>query len=123
MRTAGTPARIRLLADRSSISADGDDLAFITVRVEDQDGNLCPVADNLLSFRVTGAGRIAAVDNGNAATIEPFQAEQRQAFNGLALLIVRSSASQSGRIDIAASGDGLAGAHLEVIARALKAAP
>jgi beta-galactosidase len=123
MRTAGTPARIRLLADRSSISADGDDLAFITVRVEDQDGNLCPVADNLLSFRVTGAGRIAAVDNGNAATIEPFQAEQRQAFNGLALLIVRSSASQSGRIDIAASGDGLAGAHLEVIARAWKAAP
>jgi beta-galactosidase len=123
MRTAGTPARIRLLADRSSISADGDDLAFITVRVEDQDGNLCPVADNLLSFRVAGAGRIAAVDNGNAATIEPFQAEQRQAFNGLALLIVRSSANHAGKIDIAASGDGLAGAHLEVIARALKVAP
>jgi beta-galactosidase len=123
MRTAGTPARIRLLADRSSISADGDDLAFITVRVEDQDGNLCPVADNLLSFRVTGAGRIAAVDNGNAATIEPFQAEQRQAFNGLALLIVRSSANQAGKIDIDASGEGLAGAHLEVIARALRVAP
>jgi beta-galactosidase len=72
---------------------------------------------------VTGAGRIAAVDNGNAATIEPFQAEQRQAFNGLALLIVRSSANQAGKIDIDASGEGLAGAHLEVIARALRVAP
>ncbi len=118
VRTAGAPARIRLQADRRTIAADGDDLSFITVRVEDKDGNLCPLADNLVNFRVTGAGSIAAVDNGNPATVESFQADHRKAFNGLALLIVRSHESQPGTIHITASGEGLAGAHLQVIAQA-----
>jgi beta-galactosidase len=61
----------------------------------------------LVKFRLTGPGTIAAVDNGNAATIEPFQAGYRKAFNGMALLVVRSQAGQAGRIQIAATGDGL----------------
>jgi beta-galactosidase len=120
MRTAGAPARVRLLADRSTITADGDDLSFITVRVEDRDGNLCPTADNLVNFHLTGAGRIAAVDNGNAATVEPFQADYRRVFNGLALLIVRSHAGHPGKVEITASAQDLADAHLELVARATK---
>ena len=65
---------MKLEPDRAVIHADGEDLSFVTVRIEDKDGNLCPLADNLVQFRVEGAGRIAAVDNGNAATVEPFQA-------------------------------------------------
>jgi beta-galactosidase len=118
VRTAGAPARIRLQADRRAIAADGDDLSFITVRVEDSDGNLCPLADTLVNFRVTGAGSIAAIDNGNPATVESFQADHRKAFNGLALLIVRSHESAPGKIHIAAAAGGLAGAHLQVVARA-----
>jgi beta-galactosidase len=95
-----------LTADRAAIHADGEDLSFVTVRVEDKDGNLCPMAENLVRFTVTGAGSIAAVDNGNAATVEPFQANQRKAFNGLALLIVRSKA-EAGKIHITAASDGL----------------
>jgi beta-galactosidase len=108
IRTAGAPARITLLPDRGTIRADGDDLSFVTVRVEDKDGNFCPLADNLVKFKLSGPGKIAAVDNGNAATIEPFQADYRKAFNGLALLIVRSEPGQTGRIQIAAAADGLA---------------
>ncbi len=108
IRTAGAPARITLLPDRASIRADGDDLSFVTVRVEDKDGNFCPLADNLVKFRLSGPGKIAAVDNGNAATTEPFQADYRKAFNGLALLVVRSQPGQTGRIQIAAAADGLA---------------
>ena len=100
--------RITLIPDRAQIAADGDDLSFITVRIEDKDGNLCPLADNLVRFKVEGPGRIAAVDNGNAATVEPFQADHRKAFNGLALLIVRSERGKPGRIHIAAASDGLA---------------
>jgi beta-galactosidase len=117
VRTAGAPARIRLLADRGIIAADGDDLSFITVRVEDKDGNLCPLADNLVTFQVTGAGSIAAVDNGNAATVESFQGDHRTAFNGLALLIVRSHAGEPGTINVVATGQALTGAHLQVTAR------
>jgi beta-galactosidase len=122
MRTAGAPARVHLVADRRTIMADGDDLSFITVRVEDRDGNLCPTADDRVEFHVTGAGRIAAVDNGNAATVESFQADYRRAFNGLALLIVRADSGHSGKIEIVASGQNLADAHLELLARATKPA-
>jgi beta-galactosidase len=120
MRTAGPPARIRLLADRSTIAAGGDDLAFVTVRIEDRQGNLCPTADNLVNFQVSGAGQIAAVDNGNAATVEPFHADHRKAFNGLALLIVRPRGHGNGVIHVAALADGLVEAHLELRAQVQK---
>jgi beta-galactosidase len=106
VRTAGTAARIVLVPDRSVIQADGDDLSFVTVRIEDKDGNLCPAADNLVHFQTTGVGAIAAVDNGNAASTEPFHSDQRRAFNGLALLVVRSS-EQAGKIRVTATSDNL----------------
>lgn len=119
IRTAGAPARIKLAADRSVIHADGDDLSYVTVRVEDKDGNLCPLADNLIHFKVSGAGEIAGVDNGNAATTEPFHADYRKAFNGMALLILRSH-SEPGVIHVAASGEGLTPAQLAVRSTATK---
>jgi beta-galactosidase len=117
IRTAGAPARVTIKADRAAISADGDDLSFLTVRIEDKDGNLCPMADNLVRFSVTGAGKIEAVDNGNAATEEPFHADRRKAFSGMALLIVRSQSGKPGRIRIAAASDGLTQAVTEVVTR------
>ena len=117
VRTVGAPARVRLLPDRAAIRADGDDLSFITVRVEDKDGNLCPLADNLVRFHVEGAGRIAAVDNGNAATVEPFQAEQRKAFSGMALVIVRSERGRKGAIRVSAASEGLQAAQVALKAQ------
>ncbi|MBZ5591485.1 MAG: DUF4982 domain-containing protein [Acidobacteriia bacterium] len=114
--TAGAPARVRLIPDRAQIAADGQDLSFVTVRIEDKDGNLCPLADNLLRFKVDGAGKIEAVDNGNAATAEPFQADHRKAFSGMALLIVRSYAGRDGNIQVEAKSDGLESAGVRLSA-------
>jgi beta-galactosidase len=108
VRTAGRAARLALSADRARIRADGDDLSFVTVRVEDANGTLVPDAEDLVRFAVTGAGRVAAVDNGNAASLESFQADRRKAFSGMALLIVRSSAGRKGDIQVKASAEGLA---------------
>jgi len=105
VKTAGAPARIVLSPDRNSIRAGGDDLSFITVRIEDKDGNLCPLADNLVRFKIAGPGSIAGVDNGNAASVEPFQADYRKAFSGMALLIARSG--NPGQIRVTASSDAL----------------
>jgi beta-galactosidase len=107
IKTAGAPARVVLEPDRAAIAADGDDLSFVTVRVEDKDGNICPLADNLVKFALAGPGKIAGVDNGNAATVEPFQADYRKAFNGLALVIVRGERGKAGRVKITATGEGL----------------
>jgi beta-galactosidase len=117
VRTAGAPAAINLLPDRAVIHSDGDDLSFLTVRVEDKDGNLCPTADNLVKFDVTGPASIAGVDNGNAATTEPFQADHRKAFNGLALLIVRSRSGQPGQIHVSATSENLKEAKTTITAK------
>jgi hypothetical protein len=112
--SAPAPIATGLLPDRTLIQSDGDDLSFITVRIEPKDRNPCPLADNLVHFRVSGAGEIAAVDNGNPATVESFHADFRKAFNGLALLIGRSRAGARGQVDVTATSQGLAADNAQV---------
>ncbi|WP_146527362.1 glycoside hydrolase family 2 TIM barrel-domain containing protein [Novipirellula artificiosorum] len=106
IRTAGEPAQVKLVADRRELIADQSDLSYVTVRIEDREGNLCPLASNLVRFSVDGAGTIAAVGNGNAATTAPFIADEREAFNGLCMLIVKAG-KQTGGITIRAESEGL----------------
>ena len=115
VRTAGSPARVSIQPDRARLKADGDDLSFLTVRIEDKDGNLVPGSDNLVRFQVEGAGRLEAVDNGNAASIESFQASERKAFSGMALLIVRSDRNRAGEIRVRATSEGLAPAQTSLL--------
>jgi beta-galactosidase len=116
VRTAGAPARLALEVDRATLAADGRDLAFVTIRVEDAHGVPCPEASTPIAFSVKGVGTIAAVDNGDPATTAPFQGHTRNAFNGLALLVVRS-ARTAGTIEITASADGLASGTARVAVR------
>ncbi|MDO4163184.1 MAG: glycoside hydrolase family 2 TIM barrel-domain containing protein [Bacteroides sp.] len=104
--TAGAPARIRLLPDRTVIQADGRDLSFVTVEITDKDGNLCPNADNEVSFRIEGAGQIAGVDNGSPISLERFKANHRKAFYGKCLVVIQND-GQSGGIQLTATSDGL----------------
>jgi len=106
IKTAGAAAKIELIADRKNIKADGKDLSFITVRVLDKDGNLVPNADNLVNFEVEGEGFIAGVDNGYQASLEPFKANYRKAFNGLCLAIIQAK-EKAGTIKITATSNGL----------------
>jgi beta-galactosidase len=75
------------------------------------------MADNLVKFNLTGPGSIRAVDNGNAATVEPFHADHRKAFSGMALLIISSQKRQAGRIHITATSEGLAAGAAEIASR------
>lgn len=113
--TAGAPARLRLTPDRSAIKADGYDLSYVTVEVTDEEGNLCPLADNAISFEVTGAGRNEGVDNGSPISLERFKADSRKAFNGKALLIVRNDGTE-GPIRVSATSPGLTPAVLTLTA-------
>jgi beta-galactosidase len=106
IHTAGAPAKIELIADRSQIKADGKDLSFITVKILDKDGNVVPDADNKVSFKINGEGFIASVDNGDPVSHDPFKADYRKAFHGLALAIVQAK-EKAGTITFTASADGL----------------
>jgi beta-galactosidase len=111
IKTADKATQIRLTADRKEIRADGKDLSFITVKIVDDEGNFAPLADNQIHFKVEGAGTMAAVGNGNPASLEAFQDDKIKAFNGKCLLIVKSTESQ-GAIQVTASSDGLIDANL-----------
>ena len=54
IKTAGKPAKIELIPDRNLIKSDGEDMVFVTVRIVDKEGNLCPNSDNLIEFEIEG---------------------------------------------------------------------
>ena len=114
MHTAGKPYAIRLEADRKEITADGKDLSFVTVSVVDKDGNLCPLADNEIKFKVKGKGYYRAGANGNPASLESFQRPQMKVFSGMMTAIV-SSTEEAGKIVLEASSKGLKKAQLEIV--------
>jgi beta-galactosidase len=113
-RTTGEPAKVLLKPDRATIHADGEDLSFVTVTIADKDGLMVPRSRNLVKFTIEGPGQIAAVDNGDATSFEPFQASERHAFNGLALVIVRSKPGAAGNIQLKATSDGLTTAETSI---------
>ena len=106
VQTAGDPAKIILTPDRTEISADGKDLSFIKVEIVDNEGRICPNADNLVKFKIKGEGFIAGVGNGNPVSHEYFKASERKAFHGLALIIIQST-DKTGEINLTAASDGL----------------
>ncbi|MBK3517104.1 beta-galactosidase GalB [Carboxylicivirga marina] len=112
--TASKPHKIKLLADRKTINADGSDLSFITVKIEDKDGNFCPLADNLVNFDIVGPASIVAVGNGDATSTESFQANYRKAFNGLCMLIIKSKPGEVGEVTITATSEKLKSAQVSV---------
>lgn len=106
IKTAGKAFKIKLSADRQSIKANGEDLSFIKVSIVDENGNIVPEANHLVNFTLEGVGSIAGVDNGYQASLEPFKANYRRAFNGLCLAIVQAS-EKAGKITLKASAEGL----------------
>jgi beta-galactosidase len=113
VHTAGTPHHLVLEADRKTIRADGKDLSFITVSVVDKDGNLCPHADDLVKFKVKGAGTYRAGANGNAASLDLFHEPQMHFFNGKLTAIVEAS-EQPGSISFEAAAKDVKGATIEI---------
>jgi beta-galactosidase len=114
MRTAGEPATIRLTPDRKEMAATGEDLCYILVEALDVTGTLCPLAENLLRFKVGGPVDIAGVGNGNPLSLEPFQADYRKLFYGKAMLILRTVEGKTGQVKIIAESDGLKSAEITI---------
>ena len=112
VKTTGEAAKILLSVDRDKITADGLDLAFVTVTIADKSGLLVPRSHNLVKFTIATPGEIVAVSNGDAASHEPFQAKQRKAFNGLCQVIVKAKTEQAGKMVLKAESDGLESAEI-----------
>ncbi|OBT80162.1 hypothetical protein VF21_00615 [Pseudogymnoascus sp. 05NY08] len=114
--TTGKAVALQLSADRNTITADGEDLTFITAEVIDSKGNVVPTANNAIQFDVSSLGVIVATDNGFPGDLTKFPSTKRNAFNGLDLAIVRSEPGKAGRIKVSATSD-LNGTEIVVTAK------
>jgi len=107
VKTTGEAAKLSISADRSIIGSDGSDLAYITLKVEDKDGLTVPRSHPLIKFEVDGPGEIVATDNGDATSFVSFKSDERPAFNGMELVIVRAKKGMKGKFTVKANSDGL----------------
>jgi beta-galactosidase len=107
MKTAGNASSLKLEPDRDKILANGRDLSFVTIAVVDPSGLMVPRASDRIRFQIEGPGEIVATDNGDPTSFESFQSHERNAFNGLCLVIIRGKTSQPGKIRLTANADGL----------------
>jgi len=114
VRTTGPAARLQLSVDRSIIRADGLDLAFATLTVQDEQGLPVPRSGPLISYQLSGPGLIAAIDNGDATSHSAFQSTTGRAYNGQALIVIRSVRNHPGVIRLEAMSGSLKGCFITI---------
>ena len=116
LATAGKPAKILLTADCNSLSPGWDNVCCVTAAVADENGVVCPRADDLIRFKITGPGAIAAVATADRSSHEPFQASERHAYQGRCVAIVKAAAP--GKVVLTAAAPGLTTASVTIEAGA-----
>jgi beta-galactosidase len=116
LKTAGKPANIRLIADRTEISANGQDLSFVTVEIVDENGTIQPNAENPLQFTTRGPGKIVGVDNANLKDLDCYAGHTRKAWHGRAMVVIMSG-RLAGDIELEASSPGLPAARVTIRSR------
>ncbi|MCX6255055.1 MAG: DUF4982 domain-containing protein [Bacteroidia bacterium] len=113
LHSAGKTTQIKLSSDRNKIRADGQDLSYITFELTDSNGVRNPKAENLISFKIAGAGTILGVGNANPISLESFQLPSRKAWHGRCMVIVKSD-MKGGKIILKATSEGLKTASIEI---------
>jgi beta-galactosidase len=113
VQTAGAAAKLVLAADRSSITADGRDLAFVEVDIDDAQGIVVPKANNTIAVSVTGPGTLVGLDAGDSTNHDSYKGTSHAAFSGKLMAIVRSTTTP-GTITLTASSGSLTGSSVMV---------
>lgn len=111
--TTGPAAKLAMVCDRDSVGADGADVAMFAVEVRDARDRVVPTADNPVSFRVLGEGRLMGTGNGDPTDHAPNTGSLRKAFSGLCMGIVQSTKA-AGSITVEATAPGLQPARLTI---------
>jgi len=107
LKTTGNPVGIRLVADRSTIKADLNDLSYVSVEIVDSKGNVVPWVDDMeVTYELMGNATIAGVGNGSASDMSSFQQNHKKVFQGRGMVIVRPKGNE-GTVTLKASANGM----------------
>ena len=105
MCTTYGPKKIELLSDKSIVNNKSDDLIFVECNILDSNNNICPTANNEITFTCVN-GTIVGTDNGKPTDVSSsFRSNTRSAYNGKALCVVKPDRSYSDVIITATSTD------------------
>ncbi|MBN2091555.1 DUF4982 domain-containing protein [candidate division KSB1 bacterium] len=105
LKTEGKAHHLNLIADRTTIQADGKDVAHIEVRVVDEQGTIIHNARKKVQFTLEGEGTIIGVDNGDLADHTNYRTPERETLAGRCLVLVQST-QKSGKIILRAVAPG-----------------
>ena len=111
--TTGKAARLAMSSDRQTLSADGEDVAMFAVEVRDAQGRVVPITDNLVSFKITGEGRLIGVGNGDPTDHDSDKGDGRKAFSGYCMALVQTT-KKAGSITVEATSPDLASARVTI---------
>ena len=114
LTTTGNASKIILSAERKTITNNPEDVVYITATVTDDNGLPCINAINKIKFRLEGPGVIAAVDNADLASTDPYQSNERWAFKGKCIAIIKANANK-GTIKVTASSPELKNGEVNII--------
>ncbi|WHZ03214.1 glycoside hydrolase family 2 TIM barrel-domain containing protein [Neobacillus sp. YX16] len=105
-RSFGDAKKICLKADKKELIADGRDLIFVEISMEDENGNPVENATNRVNVHVTGAGRLLGLDNGDSTDYDQYKGKSRRLFSGKLMAIIGATL-EPGKIQMEVSSKGL----------------
>jgi beta-galactosidase len=120
--TTGSAAKLVMRSDRQEVSSDGEDVVMFAVEVRDAQDRVVPITDNIVTFRVSGEGKLIGVGNGDPTNQESDKGTSRKAFSGFCMALVQSTKT-AGSITVEASSPGLSQASVLVAAKAVTLRP
>jgi beta-galactosidase len=112
-KTVGKPATLRVKADSQSIRNNPNDLAYVTVEVVDEAGNVVPDATLPVSFSISGVAKLVAAGTANPKDVRSFRQQRPTTFHGKCLAIVRPT-GHAGSVTLRAQAEGLSTASVEL---------
>lgn len=114
VKTTGAPKKLQLSAEKNRITAQDDELAFVTVSICDESGNVVPTANNYIVCKLEGDGVIVATDNGDATSLVPFSSHNREAFSGLLLVILKAKPDAKNSLILTVESEGIESSSIEI---------
>jgi beta-galactosidase len=111
--TTGPAAKLVMTADRHEVSADGEDVAMFAVELQDAQGRVVPITDNVVTFNVSGSGKLIGVGNGDPTDHDSDKGTTRKAFAGLCMAIAQSTKT-AGKLTVEATSPGLTSANVSI---------
>lgn len=105
-RSFGDASRIGLIVDKYELIANGTDLIFMEIHMEDDEGIIVENANNRVHVHVEGAGRLLGLDNGDSTDYDPYKGTSRRLFSGKLMAIIGANL-ESGNIKVTVSSVGM----------------